>query len=104
MKGAHTERMKRFKNTIFKKLDEINGRMIKMFRHLKELMSSRSSEKVLIQEEAKFPVTKNLNSISLTKEKEGGSDRMMMTLGNAEKPTETETETPVMEVKEINEV
>ncbi|GKB52134.1 hypothetical protein Tco_0902887 [Tanacetum coccineum] len=33
---------------------------------------------------------------------EGGSNRMKVTLGNIEKPTETET--PVMEVEKINEV
>nr|GEZ17379.1 MAK10-like protein [Tanacetum cinerariifolium] len=101
---AHTKRMERSENTIFKQHDEINGRMTKMFGLLKKLMTSRHPEKVLTREEAKFPVTKNLNYVSLTKEKEGGSDRTMMTPGNAENPTETKTETPVMEVEEINEV
>ncbi|GJT94921.1 hypothetical protein Tco_1090439 [Tanacetum coccineum] len=96
--------MERFENTIFKQREEINGRMTEMFGLLKELTTSRTPEKVLIREDAKFPVTKNLNSISLTKEEEGGSDRTKVTPGNAEKPTETETETPVMEVEKINEV
>nr|GEX74332.1 hypothetical protein [Tanacetum cinerariifolium] len=101
--AAHTERMKRFENTIFKQCDEINGRMTEMFGLLKELTTSRTLEKVLKREEAKFPITKNLNSIYLTKKEEGCSDRTMMTPDNAEKPTETETETPVIEVEEINE-
>ncbi|GKE46884.1 hypothetical protein Tco_1478142 [Tanacetum coccineum] len=66
--AAHTERMERFKNTIFKQREEINGRMTEMFGLLKELTTSRTPEKVLIREEANFPVTKNVNSISLTKE------------------------------------
>ncbi|GJW33602.1 hypothetical protein Tco_0053634 [Tanacetum coccineum] len=96
--------MERFENTIFKQREEINGRMTEMFGLLKELTTSRTPEKVLIREEAKFPVTKNLNSISLTKGEEGGSNRTKVTPGNVEKPTETETEMPVMEVEKINEV
>ncbi|GKA56516.1 MAK10-like protein [Tanacetum coccineum] len=73
--AAHTERMERFENTIFKQRKEINGRTIEMFGLLKELTASKTPKKVLIREEAKFHVTKNLNSISLTKEEEGGSNR-----------------------------
>ncbi|GKE75499.1 hypothetical protein Tco_1537540 [Tanacetum coccineum] len=102
--AAHTERKERFENTIFKQREEINGRMTEMFGLLKELTTSKTPEKVLIREEAKFPVTKNLNSISLTKEEEEGSNRTKVTPGNAEKPTKTETKTPVMKVKKINEV
>ncbi|GKG35883.1 hypothetical protein Tco_0441037, partial [Tanacetum coccineum] len=65
--AAHTKRMERFENTIFKQREEINGRMTEMFGLLKKLTTSRTPEKVLIREEAKFPVTKNVNSISLTK-------------------------------------
>ncbi|GJU94614.1 hypothetical protein Tco_1319370 [Tanacetum coccineum] len=75
---------------------EINGRMTKMFGLLKELTTSRTPKKVLIREEAKFPVTKNMNSISLTKGEEEGSNRTKVTPDNAEKLTETETETPVI--------
>ncbi|GKB53218.1 MAK10-like protein [Tanacetum coccineum] len=71
-----------------------------MFGILKELTTSRTPEKVLIREEAKFPVTKNLNYISLTKEEEGRSNRMDVTPGDAK----TETKTPIMEVEKINEV
>ncbi|GJR32040.1 zinc finger, CCHC-type containing protein [Tanacetum coccineum] len=42
---AHSERMKRFKNAIFKQCEEINGKMTKMFRLLKELTTSRAPEK-----------------------------------------------------------
>ncbi|GJU06285.1 MAK10-like protein [Tanacetum coccineum] len=96
--------MERFENTIFKQREEINGRMNEMFKPLKELTTSRTPEKVLIREEAKFPVTKNLNSISLTKGEEVGSNRTKVTPGNVKKPTQTETETPVMEVEKINKV
>ncbi|GJT07953.1 hypothetical protein Tco_0842415, partial [Tanacetum coccineum] len=103
--AEHTERMERFKNTIFKQREEINGRMTEMFGLLKELMTNRTPEKVLIREEAKFPITKNVNSISLTKgEEEEGSNRTKVTPDNAEKLTKTEIETLVMEVKKINEV
>ncbi|GJY57903.1 hypothetical protein Tco_0457795 [Tanacetum coccineum] len=96
--------MKRFENTIFKQREEINGKMTKMFGLLKELTTSRTPEKVLIREEVKFLVTKNLNYISLTKGEEGGSNNTKVTPGNAEKPTKTETKMPVMEVEKINEV
>ncbi|GJV14034.1 hypothetical protein Tco_1359357, partial [Tanacetum coccineum] len=101
---AHTKRIKRFKNAIFKQREEINGRMTEMFGLLKELTTSKTPKKVLIREEAKFPVTKNLNSISLIKGEERGSNRTKVTPDNVEKPTETETETPVMKVEKINEV
>ncbi|GKF21384.1 hypothetical protein Tco_0070022, partial [Tanacetum coccineum] len=65
---AHTERMERFENAIFKQREEINDRMTEMFKLLKELTTSRVPEKVLIREEAKSPVTKNVNSISLARE------------------------------------
>ncbi|GKC59781.1 MAK10-like protein [Tanacetum coccineum] len=95
--AAHTKRMERFKNTIFRQRKEINGRMTEMFGLLKELTTSRTPKKVLIKEEAKFPVTKNVNFISLTKGEEEGSNRMKVTPDNAKKLTETETKTPVME-------
>ncbi|GKC55485.1 zinc finger, CCHC-type containing protein [Tanacetum coccineum] len=57
--AAHTERMERFENAIFKQREGINSRMTEMFGLLKELTTSRTPEKVLIREEAKFPVTKN---------------------------------------------
>ncbi|GJW01621.1 MAK10-like protein [Tanacetum coccineum] len=96
--------MERFKNIIFKQCEEINGRMAKMFRLLKELTTSRTPEKVLIREKAKFPVTKNMNSISLTKGEERGSNRTKVTPDKAEKLTETGMKTLVIEVEKINEV
>ncbi|GJS97597.1 MAK10-like protein [Tanacetum coccineum] len=101
--AAHTKRMERFENTIFKQREEINGRMTEMFGLLKELTASKTPKKVLIREEAKFHVTKNLNSISLTKEEEGGSNRTKVTPGNDEKTTRTEMEMQLMEVKKIME-
>ncbi|GKF68829.1 hypothetical protein Tco_0198508, partial [Tanacetum coccineum] len=68
--GAHTERMERFENAIFKQREEINGRMTEMFRLLKELTTTRTLEKVLIREGAKSPITKKVNSISLARGEE----------------------------------
>ncbi|GKG18737.1 hypothetical protein Tco_0373035, partial [Tanacetum coccineum] len=70
--AAHTERMERFENAIFKKRNEINDRMTEMF----------GPEKVLIREEAKFPVTKNVNSISLARGEEERSDKIDVATGN----------------------
>ncbi|GKE58602.1 hypothetical protein Tco_1497787 [Tanacetum coccineum] len=53
---------------------EINDRMAEIFRLLKELTTSRAPEKVLIREEARSPVTKNVNSISLAKKEEERND------------------------------
>ncbi|GKA03542.1 MAK10-like protein [Tanacetum coccineum] len=78
--------------------------MTEMFRLLKELTTNRTPKKVLIREEAKIPVTKNANSISLTKGEEERSNRMKVTPDNTKKLTETETEMPVKEVEKMNEV
>ncbi|GKC63219.1 hypothetical protein Tco_1095817 [Tanacetum coccineum] len=102
--AAHTERMEKFENTIFKQRKEINGRMTEMLRLLKELTTSRTPEKVLVREEAKFPVTKNVNSISPAKGEEEGSNKTKVTPDNTEKLTKTETETPIMEVEKMNKV
>ncbi|GJX03494.1 zinc finger, CCHC-type containing protein [Tanacetum coccineum] len=101
--AAHSERMKRFENAIFKQREEINDRMTEMFKLLKELTTSKAPEKVLIREEAKFPVTKNVNSISLAKGEEERSDKTDETLDNNVKPTVTETEIPMMEAERSNE-
>ncbi|GJY51948.1 hypothetical protein Tco_0442795 [Tanacetum coccineum] len=92
----HSERMERFENSIFKQREEINDRMTKMFGLLKELTTSRAPEKVLIREEAKFPITKNVNSISLARGEEERSDKTNETLDNTVKPT--------AERKEVEEV
>ncbi|GJY42299.1 zinc finger, CCHC-type containing protein [Tanacetum coccineum] len=101
--AAHSKRMERFENAIFKQREEINDRMTEMFRLLKELTTSRAPEKVLIREEAKFPVTKNVNSISLAKGEEERSDKTDETINNNVKPTVTEMEIPVMEAERSNE-
>ncbi|GJR31058.1 zinc finger, CCHC-type containing protein [Tanacetum coccineum] len=43
--AAHTERMERFENIIFKQREEINGRMTEMFELLKELTTNKTPEK-----------------------------------------------------------
>ncbi|GJR18063.1 hypothetical protein Tco_0966590, partial [Tanacetum coccineum] len=101
--AAHTERMERFENAIFKQREEINGRMTKMFGLLKELMTNKTPEKVLIREEAKFPITKNVNSISLIKGEEERSNKMKVTPDNTEKPSETKTKMAVREAEAMNE-
>ncbi|GJX04267.1 zinc finger, CCHC-type containing protein [Tanacetum coccineum] len=89
--AAHTERMKRFKNTISKQREEINDRMSEMFGLLKELTTSRTLVKVLIREEARHPVTKNVNSISLIRmeeekngENNGPINKSIMELGKSD--------------------
>ncbi|GJU71129.1 MAK10-like protein [Tanacetum coccineum] len=101
---AHTERIERFKNAIFKQREEINDKMTKMFGLLKELTTSRTPEKVLIREEAKFSITKNVNSISLTRGEEERSKNTDVTTGNnIEKPTNTDTEMLVKEAEKEDE-
>nr|GEV17957.1 hypothetical protein [Tanacetum cinerariifolium] len=103
--ATHTKRMKRFKNAIFKQCEEINDRMTEVFRLLKEVTTNRAFEKVLIREEAKFPVTKNVNSLSLTRGEEERSDKTDVTTENdIEKRIGTETEMPVKEAEKEDEV
>ncbi|GKD29417.1 zinc finger, CCHC-type containing protein [Tanacetum coccineum] len=102
--AAHTKRIERFKNAIFKQREEINDRMTEMFRLLKELTTSKTPEKVLIREEAKFPVTKNINSISLARREEEMSDKIDVATGNdIEKTTRTETRMQANESEKKNE-
>ncbi|GKC96242.1 hypothetical protein Tco_1161684 [Tanacetum coccineum] len=92
--AAHTERIERFENAIFKQREEINDRMNEMFWLFKELTISRALKKVLIREEAKSPVTKSVNSISLIREEEEKSDKYdVATDYDSEK-----TNGPIMEV------
>ncbi|GKA23936.1 hypothetical protein Tco_0709969 [Tanacetum coccineum] len=65
--AAHTERMERFKKSIFKQRKEINDRMTKLFGLLKELTTSKTPKKVLVREEASNPITKCVKAISLVK-------------------------------------
>ncbi|GKG00781.1 hypothetical protein Tco_0302471 [Tanacetum coccineum] len=92
--AAHTERMERFENAIFKQRGEINGRMTEMFGLLKELTTSRGPKKVLIREETKSSITKSVNSISLIREEEEKKDIYDVAIGNDSK----ETDGPDMEV------
>ncbi|GKE25221.1 zinc finger, CCHC-type containing protein [Tanacetum coccineum] len=68
--AAHAERIERFENAIFKQREVINDRMTEMFGLLKELSASRTPEKVLIREEARHPITKNVNSIFVIRDEE----------------------------------
>ncbi|GKE37680.1 MAK10-like protein [Tanacetum coccineum] len=77
--AAHTKRMERFENAIFKQRDGINSRITEMFGLLKELTTSKTPEKVLIR-----------------------SNKNEVIPDNTEKPTETETEMPVKEVETKN--
>ncbi|GKA13503.1 MAK10-like protein [Tanacetum coccineum] len=87
--------------SFLKQRKEIIGRMTEMFGLLKELTTSKTPEKVLIREEAKFPITKNVNSISLAREVEEKSDKTDVTPENTEMPTEIKI--PVKEVEMNNE-
>ncbi|GJY94062.1 MAK10-like protein [Tanacetum coccineum] len=68
--AAHAERMERFENAIFKQREVINDRMTEMFGLLRELSASRTPKKVLIKEEARHPITKNVNFIFVIREEE----------------------------------
>ncbi|GKB56566.1 MAK10-like protein [Tanacetum coccineum] len=85
--ASHTERIERFESAIFKQREEINGRMTEMFRLLKELTTSKAPEKVLIREEAKSPITKSVNCISLIREDEEKSDMHDVAPGDDSKET-----------------
>ncbi|GJR57342.1 hypothetical protein Tco_1499504 [Tanacetum coccineum] len=69
--ASHTERIERFERAIFKQRDEINGRMAEIFKLLKELTSSTTPEKVLVREEIRNPITKNVTAISLCRIENG---------------------------------
>nr|GEY73012.1 zinc finger, CCHC-type [Tanacetum cinerariifolium] len=97
--AAHAERMKQFKNAIFKQRGEINGRMTEMFGLLKELITSKAPKKVLIREETKSPVIKNVNSISLVEKEKEENDKHNVAIGNTDEETNgTNIEVPVKEV------
>nr|GEW74059.1 hypothetical protein [Tanacetum cinerariifolium] len=65
---------------------------------------SRALEKVLIREEAKSPVTKNVNSISLARgEVERNEDNDVATGDDIERTTRTKMGKPVKEVEKENE-
>nr|GFC66319.1 hypothetical protein [Tanacetum cinerariifolium] len=86
--------------------DQINfllKRMTKIFGLLKELTASKTPKKVLIRDEAKILVTKNVSSISLTKKEEEMSNKKEETPNNTERPTKTKVEMPVKKAETMNE-
>ncbi|GJR25352.1 hypothetical protein Tco_1101584 [Tanacetum coccineum] len=72
--AAHTKRMERFENAIFKQREEISDKMAEMFGLLKELTTSRGEE-------------------------ERNNDNDVATCDDIEKPTRTETGMPVNEAE-----
>ncbi|GJS48673.1 zinc finger, CCHC-type containing protein [Tanacetum coccineum] len=97
--------MERFENAIFKQREEINDRMAGMFGLLKKVIDSRTPEKVLIREEARHPITKNVNSISLIRmeeekniENNGSNDKSVV------EPNKYDEEEPPKGVDMKNEV
>nr|GEU79700.1 zinc finger, CCHC-type [Tanacetum cinerariifolium] len=102
--AAHTKRMERFENAIFKHRKEINDRIEEKFMLLKELTASMAPEKVLIREEAKYHVTKNINSISLTRREEEKNDEYDVTnVKDIEKNNGSDKEIPVKKSEKENE-
>ncbi|GKA54839.1 hypothetical protein Tco_0753788 [Tanacetum coccineum] len=89
--------MEKFKNAIFKQREEINDRIAEMFRLLKELTTSRAPEKVLIREEAKSAVTKNMPLKEAEKETEAknGTKNKSVKRAEREETTETSSSQPV---------
>ncbi|GKC15989.1 hypothetical protein Tco_1012771 [Tanacetum coccineum] len=84
--------------------EEINDRMAEMFGLLKELTTSKAPKKVEIREEAKSPVTKNVNSICIARgEKERNDDNDVATGDDIKKPTETKMGMLVKEAEKENE-
>nr|GFC11165.1 hypothetical protein [Tanacetum cinerariifolium] len=95
--------MEIFEKTILKQRERINNIMAEMFRLLKELTTSKTLKKILIRDEAKFLITENVNSISLTKGEEERSDKKEETIDNTKSPTEIEAEIPVRNAETLNE-
>ncbi|GKA28766.1 MAK10-like protein [Tanacetum coccineum] len=79
--------------------------MGEMFRLLKEFTASRALKKILNREEAKHPITKNVNSISLIrmKEEENIENNRPIDEGIVE-PGKSDEEEPPKEVEMKNEV
>ncbi|GJS85105.1 hypothetical protein Tco_0751646 [Tanacetum coccineum] len=101
--AAHAKIMDRFKNAIFKQREVINDRITEMFGLLKELSASRTPEKVLIREEARHPITKNVNSISVIREEEE-KDNNRAIIESIVEPSKSEEEEPPKKAFMTNEV
>ncbi|GKC87691.1 zinc finger, CCHC-type containing protein [Tanacetum coccineum] len=103
--AAHTERIERFENAIFKQHEEINDRMAEMFGLLKELTASQTSKKVLVSEEARHLITKNVNSIYLIRVEEEKNVGNNGAIGESVvEPSKSEEEKTLKEVDVMNEV
>ncbi|GJX68034.1 retrovirus-related pol polyprotein from transposon TNT 1-94 [Tanacetum coccineum] len=103
--AAHTDRMERFENAIFKQREEINDRMTEMSGLLMELTASQTPGKVYFREEARHPITKNVNSISLIRvEEEKNVVNNGATGESIVEPSKFEEEKPLKGVDKTNEV
>nr|GEZ00153.1 MAK10-like protein [Tanacetum cinerariifolium] len=79
-----------------KEREEINDRMTEMFRLFKKLTTSRAPVKVLMREEAKHLVTKNVYSILLIRrEEEKNDDDNATTDDSIERPDELDVKMPL---------
>nr|GEW83187.1 hypothetical protein [Tanacetum cinerariifolium]GEW85087.1 hypothetical protein [Tanacetum cinerariifolium] len=97
--------MERFENAIFKQREVINDRMTEMFGLLKELLASRTPKKVLIREDARHLITKNVNSISVIQEEEEKdvvNNRAI--IESIVEPSESEEEEPPKKASMMNKV
>ncbi|GKC17871.1 hypothetical protein Tco_1014653 [Tanacetum coccineum] len=99
--AAHTERIERFENAIFKQREEINDRMAEMFKLLMELTASQTPKKLLIREETRHPTTKNVNSITLIRieeeksvENNGATDQSMAEPSKSDEQPPKEADKP----------
>ncbi|GJY77410.1 hypothetical protein Tco_0482526 [Tanacetum coccineum] len=68
--GAFDRAFRGVAGLVLLSLEEVassSKRMVEMSGLLKELTTSRTSKKVLVREESRHPITKNVNAISLVK-------------------------------------
>ncbi|GJY47334.1 MAK10-like protein [Tanacetum coccineum] len=79
--------------------------MVEMFRLLKELTTSRALEKVLVREEARHPITKHVNYISLGRMEEENSVENNEVVGkNVVEPNKSDIAESLEEVDRKDEV
>ncbi|GJU46118.1 zinc finger, CCHC-type containing protein [Tanacetum coccineum] len=103
--AAHAKRLERFENAIFKQREVINDIITEMFRLLKELSASRTSKKVLIKEEARHPITKSINSISVIRvEEEKNCVNNRAIIESIVEPRKSEEKEPPKKASVANEV
>ncbi|GJT30935.1 retrotransposon protein, putative, ty1-copia subclass [Tanacetum coccineum] len=85
--------------------EEINDKMAEMIGPLKELAASITLEKVLMREEARHPITKNVNSISLIRiEEEENGENIGQIYKSVMKPGKSNEEEPPKGIDMKNEV